>query len=65
MPYSRSPSCPHCTTQMKLAGVTTKPRFELQAYGCPRCGFSTTRTEPLDPMQTVEGWLKSELRPPQ
>jgi hypothetical protein len=50
MPYSRSPSCLHCSTRMRLAGATTKLRFEVQAYECLRCGFSTTRSELLDPM---------------
>lgn len=65
MPYSHSPSCPHCSTRMRLATVTTKSSFEVQAYECRRCGFSATRTEPLDPMQKAEGWIKGELRPPQ
>jgi hypothetical protein len=59
MPTTEQLICPKC--QGTLATVFTGKRPRRRQFVCPKCDG------PPDPMTTpeVQGWLKSELKPPE
>jgi transposase-like protein len=59
------PHCPKCKTRMMQARLTPgRSGFELQTFDCPTCNHVMT-VEAADPLKAAEGWLSSELRPPE
>lgn len=65
MPHARSPSCPNCEAAIRWVRCSLpKKGFVVHSYECPKCTFLYTAVEP-DTAIKAEGWLNSELRPPE
>jgi hypothetical protein len=52
---------------MILARLTPGYRgLEIQSFDCPNCSHQLTiEVTEADPLKTANGWLSSELRPPE
>jgi transposase-like protein len=61
------PVCPKCNTTMMLARLTPgHAGFEIQSFECPKCNHQlTVEVGEVDPLKSADGWLNSELRPPE
>jgi hypothetical protein len=61
------PLCPKCKRRMMLARIRPSGGgIELRSFECPNCKAELTLEEPgQDSLKAAEGWLTSELRPPE
>lgn len=65
MPHTRTPACPKCHSAAAwIRSIPAKPGFVAHSYECPKCLFVQVVVEP-DPIKQAEGWVKSELKPPE
>jgi ribosomal protein L37E len=41
------------------------PTYEARTFACEACGFRYTARIDTDSLKLAEGWVKSELKPPE
>jgi hypothetical protein len=59
------PLCAKCQCRMMLARISPAGHgLEMQMFECAKCDRAETKMVAADPLQSAQGWLSGELRPP-